>query len=480
MSPSGRQDLRLAIPAGAGLVAALATSSLPVGRSLSIAVVLTAGALCALCWAWNLDSARTSGAVDGRLHARSDRLRADRAALVVVALACGSAAACSAVQGAARRAVDVHPLSAALGSSTWVVGEVTGFARPAGTGMLSVPVRVEVVGGDDSSRSATLHTTMTADAGWACPPPGSRIRARVEVREGRPAGRAPLLWARGDPDTVDAAGPVGRVPAAVRRRFREVTATLPGSRAGPLLPSLVLGDETGVPEDTREEFRRAGLSHLSAVSGANVTVVVGTVVLVAGAVGAGRRGRSTAAGVALTLFVAVVGAEPSVVRAAATGVIGLAAVAGRRGSRPLAALSAVVLVVALLAPGVVTGLGFLLSVAATAALVVFARPSSRLLRARGWPGPVADAAAVCVVAQLAAAPVLVAADLPISPWALPANLAAAPAVPPVTVLGTAAAALAPLWPTGARILALPCVPAVCWLDLVAGAAAGAPGSPPRG
>ena len=397
-----------------------------------------------------------------------------------MALACVTAAACAAVQAAARRAVDVHPLTAASGTSTWVRGEVTGFARPVGRGMTMVPLRVEEVGRQHSARPGTLHTVVLSDKNWDHCVPGSRIRVRAEVLEARRPGQSPALRARGHPEVLVEAGRFGRIPAAARQRFRQVAAELPGHRTGQLLPALVLGDESRVPEEIREDFRRAGLSHLSAVSGANITVVLGAVMLVSGAVGAGRRGRLVAAGVALVLFVTVVGPEPSVLRAAGTGVIGLAAVAGRRGSRPLAALSAVVVMVALSAPVMVTGLGFLLSVAATAALVLLARPASSALRARRLPGPAADAVAVCLVAQMGTAPVLYASGLPVSPWSLPANLVAAPVVPVVTVSGTAAAALAPVWPTGARLVALPCVPAVWWLDLVAGTAADAPGSPATG
>ena len=62
-------------------------------------------------------------------------------------------------------------------------------------------------------------------------------------------------------------------------------------------------------------------------------------------------------------------------------------------------------------------------------------------------------------------------------FSLLANLAAAPAIPPVTVLGTAAATLAPVWPFGARMLCLPCEIPLWWLRTVAEVVAGLPGSP---
>src|SRR5699024_4896385 len=74
--------------------------------------------------------------------------------------------------------------------------------------------------------------------------------------------------------------------------------------------------------------------------------------------------------------------------------------------RPLAALSAVVLLVAVLDPGTATGAGFVLSVSATAALVLAARATADRIRRPWMPGPVADVLAVCVVAHLATLPVL--------------------------------------------------------------------------
>ncbi|WP_200837292.1 ComEC/Rec2 family competence protein, partial [Dietzia psychralcaliphila] len=74
-------------------------------------------------------------------------------------------------------------------------------------------------------------------------------------------------------------------------------------------------------------------------------------------------------------------------------------------------------------------------------------------------------------------PVLVATGLESGPWALPANIAVAPVVPLVTVLGTAAAALGPVWQDGAVLLAAACAPALWWLETVADIAVALPGSP---
>ncbi|MBB0969516.1 ComEC/Rec2 family competence protein, partial [Dietzia aerolata] len=112
--------------------------------------------------------------------------------------------------------------------------------------------------------------------------------------------------------------------------------------------------------------------------------------------------------------------------------------------------------------------------------VLAARPVAEWLRRPWIPGRVADVLAVCLVAHVATLPVLAATGLEAGPWALPANIAVAPVVPLVTVLGTLAAAVGPVWEEGAVLLAAACAPALWWLDLVAEVAAGLPGSPHYG
>ena len=459
-TPAAR-DLRLVVPTLAVFVATAATVALRPAVAAALAVVLLAAGAGAAAW--------STGA--------GGRARTDRVALGVVALACAVGAVAAGAQAARTYALAAHPLVELVGARTGVEAVVTGFDRPVRSGGVMVPVRVEATGTGTAARRGELDVVLLAREGWRGLPPGTRVTTSVTVLEPRSVGEPPGLRALAPPRITGPPGWSGRVPAAVRHRFREVSdRALPAGSAG-LLPSFVLGDEGGVSAETRDEFRASGLAHLAAVSGANTTYVVGAVLLAAAAAGVGRRGRLLAAALALAGFVAVVGPEPAVLRAAGTGAIGLAALGARRTGRPLAALAAIVLLVALLDPATATGAGFVLSVSATAALVVAARPVAQRLRRPWIPGPAADVLAVCLVAHVATLPILVASGLGSGPWALPANIAVAPAVPVVTVLGTAAAALGPLWQGGAVALAAACAPALWWLDTVAGVAAGLPGSP---
>lgn len=90
-----------------------------------------------------------------------------------------------------------------------------------------------------------------------------------------------VLSATGEP-TVGGAGLVQRIAARVRATFADVARTvLPADQAA-MLPALVLGDTSTLTAPTVDEFRVAGLTHLTAVSGANVTIVCGAVLLAAG------------------------------------------------------------------------------------------------------------------------------------------------------------------------------------------------------
>ena len=241
-----------------------------------------------------------------------------------------------------------------------------------------------------------------------------------------------------------------------------------------MLPALVLGDTSTLTTQTAAEFRTAGLTHLTAVSGANVTIVCGAVLLTAGLVG--PRAAVVLAAFALLAFVVVVQPSASVLRAAVMGGITLLAVASHRRRQAIPVLSASVLALMIASPELAVDVGFALSVSATAALVVIAPVWSRRLVGRGWRKPLADAVSVAVAAQLVTAPLVAGMSGTFSVVSVAANLAAAAVIPPITVVGTTAAALWPLWPAGAELLIRFTGPELWWLLAVARWAAAVPGA----
>jgi competence protein ComEC len=262
--------------------------------------------------------------------------------------------------------------------------------------------------------------------------------------------------------------------AQVRTAFADAArSALPADQAA-MLPALVLGDTSTVSATTVEEFRAAGLTHLTAVSGANVTIVCGAVLLAAGVVG--PRAAVGMAALALVAFVVVVQPSASVLRAAVMGAVTLLAIVAYRRRQAIPALSASVVVLVIAAPHLAVDLGFALSASATAALVVIAPVWSRRLVDRGWPKPLADAVSVAVAAQLVTAPLVAGMAGTVSLVSVAANLAVALVVAPITVIGTAAAVVSALWPAAAQFLVRFTGPELWWLLRVAHWASAVPGA----
>jgi len=182
------------------------------------------------------------------------------------------------------------------------------------------------------------------------------------------------------------------------------------------------------------------------------------------------------AAVALVVFVIVVQPTASVLRAAVMGAIALIAVVSARRRQGIPVLAATVISLMVFAPQLAVNVGFALSVAATAALIVVAPVWSARLVARGCPKPLADAVGIALAAQLVTAPLVAAISGQLSLVAVIANLVVAPVIPPITVLGTAAAALCPVWPAAGDLLIRFTGPEVWWLVHVAHGAAALPGA----
>ncbi|XLQ69278.1 ComEC/Rec2 family competence protein [Streptomyces actinocidus] len=304
---------------------------------------------------------------------------------------------------------------------------------------------------------------------------GERIAAVLRVPEGQ------------EPKVVGAPSGVQRSAGELRAGLREATDGLPDD-ARALLPGLVIGDTSRVPPDLDQAFRATDLTHLLAVSGANLTIVLALLIGPPGtAHRAERRGlaprlgiplRTTALlGGGLTLgFVVVCRPEPSVLRAAACGLIVLLAIGTGRRRSLLPALAAAVLLLVLYDPWLSRSYGFLLSVLATGALLTLAPRWSAALRRRGVPGRAAEALAAAAAAQAVCAPVVAVLAARVSLVAVPCNLLAEFAVAPATVLGFAALAVAPVGMPVAKVIAWCASWPVGWVAGIARAGAALPGN----
>lgn len=389
-----------------------------------------------------------------------------------VALAIGVAAAVMATGAVQQQARTAGPFGAALAARGTV--EVEGALQSAPqvlTGDCRYLVDVHLVRFAGSAARAAAPVQVLG----ACVDLAAGATVRVSGRlapPGSPGRAVALLRAPQAPEQVRGPAGAAAVAAGVRDAAGRVARTVPGD-AGALLPAIAWGDTSGLSDDLVSAMRTAGLTHLTAVSGAHFALVSALVLLAGAAVGLPRWARAVLTALVASGLVVLVGPQPSVLRAAVMGAVSIVGLLIGRPSAGPAALATAVIGLLLADPWLAVELGFVLSVAATAGIVLVV-PA---LVARWCPvlgrGP-ATLLAVPLVAQLACAPTLLVLSPTVATWAVAANLAAAPAIGPATVLGLAGAVLAPGWPAGATVLAQVAGAACWWVVTVAHVAAAAP------
>lgn len=353
-----------------------------------------------------------------------------------------------------------------------------GYAdRQAGARSVVIPVDLEeVMAAGTPVATAGRAVVIAPFEGWSRILPGQRVSAAGTLAPARGAGlTVAVLYVRGPPVHAGPAPWWQRAAESMRAALRRACAVVPEEPAG-LLPGLVVGDTSALPARVEREFTDAGMSHLTAVSGSNLVIVCGAVLLVLRALGSSPRFSATAAGLVLVGYLVLVGPEPSVLRAGVMGGVGLLAVAlGRRGSA-LPALAAAVCGLIVWDPAMAVSFGFALSVVATAGLVLLAPRWAEALVRRGVPPGFAEGLAVPLAAFVVTAPVIAGMAGRVSVVSVLANVLAAPVVAPATILGVLAAALAPAWAWGAAVLVRLARPEAEWLILVARRASAVPGA----
>lgn len=400
-------------------------------------------------------------AAHGTLHQRTP------AWLLVVLLGCSAGALSAALHV---QALTAAPLAAWAEQSALVA--VTGVSaeepvaaeRDAGWGVItSARMRLATASVEHVATGARiqvdvpLQVEFPADSIPADLPAGTHVEVTGRLVEpflrhefAGTLRNAELVRVIGAPGLVDAAA------SSMRAGLRASVAQLEPDPAA-LVAGLAVGDDSQQPASLDEAMVGSGLAHLTAVSGGNVAIVLAAVLGVAALVRMPLPARVAVAMVALGYFVMLVRPQPSVLRASVMGAVVLAAlVIGGRRPGP-AVLSGSVLALMVLAAPLALSWGFALSVTATAGLILVAPMLTDLLRrvpvVDVLPEGVRSALAITVAAQVGALPVLAAMGAGGGPIAIPANLLAMPAVPAVTILGLLAALLSGPLPAVAALMA---------------------------
>lgn len=414
------------------------------------------------------------------LHARSPRGSLG-AGLLVVALALAVAAG---IGGAHRRAFDASEAVRAARSGALVSVTARLEEDP-------VPVKARSGVSRSRARAQVLETGQGGPAG---------VYVRIVVMGGlADARRGDTVEARG---VLDPSYPQGPPTAGLLKDERVAITARPGGWRGSvrhlrerlveacadleeqgraLVPGMAIGDDRAMGPELRKAFRTASLTHLTAVSGSHLAIVLGVAPYL---LPRSRRGRILGMGALLVVFVAIVGPTPAVLRAAlSSGSALLGALIGRNG-QGAATLGAVVTGMLLIDPWCSRDFGFALSVAATFGVLIPARAWLRSGRKRLRDDVPLGRVLARLLALIAVpawcaimtSPILLAMNPELPAYAVPANLVAAPAVAPATLLALGSALLAPLWMPGAVLLARASSVCTAWIAATARSVADLPGA----
>lgn len=248
------------------------------------------------------------------------------------------------------------------------------------------------------------------------------------------SGRGSALWAQ-----------LLRTKEMLRQSTRRI---MPAPESA-LLNGILIGDDNEMPDTLVQAFRRTGTSHIVAISGFNVSIVIALVVPVLSQL-LNKRRAALVAIPAIIGYVLLVGASASVVRAGAMSIIALIGQALWRRGFTLNTLAAAAFFMLLWDPDTLFDGGFQLSVMATLGLVLYADLFQTAVQkglerrfsgetARKITNILADMLLITLAAQLTTLPLILINFHNLSLIALFTNALVLPAQPPVMILGGLAA-----------------------------------------
>jgi competence protein ComEC len=254
-------------------------------------------------------------------------------------------------------------------------------------------------------------------------------------------------------DTGRRSGGLAGAGDRLRVWLRDASAPgLAGERRA-VLEGVVLGDDNGLSPGLKQAFRRSGLYHLLAVSGANVVLLATGMLGLAWAVGLPRAWAHVSALAAIGAYVLAVGPQPSVIRAAVSGAATSIAWLMARERDPWHVLLLAAVVLLAWNPYALADAGFQLSFAAVVAIFLAAGPLLRVLEGYPVHQKLAAAVAISAACSVATAPILWLQFGAVPLLGVVANALVEIAVAPLLGLAFATAVIEPVAPPLAAALA---------------------------
>jgi competence protein ComEC len=407
-------------------------------------------------------------AIGRRRSTTASHVGAVMAATLALAAAAAAHVAIATPERAALASVAAHE-----GRAVTIDAVVVGKVERSGRGWSLDAIARHVTSGD-SSHATSSPVSIRVDERPSRVDLGAQITVSGSASPAPAGARAVISVRAAGAVTVraEASGVLGAA-SHLRHELQSSTAGLPQPAAG-LIAGLSVGDTSGVSPQLDAAMKASSLSHLTAVSGANCALVVGIAYGLTAMCGARRPVRVIAGGLSLIGFVVLVSPEPSVVRAATMAAVAMWGLLLGRVGIGMSVLATAVVVVLIFDPWLAMSLGFALSTAATASLLVAAGPLADGLT-RWMPAPIALAVSVPLAAQLACGPLLVLIEPSVPLYGVLANLVAAPAAPAGTVLGLLACVASGLPLVSDGLAGLAWLPAA-WITETARLTASVPGN----
>ena len=286
------------------------------------------------------------------------------------------------------------------------------------------------------------------------------IRTQVRVIKSKERKVAALLISTGTIEVIGSARKIFTATTVIRDSFKGL---IKPTDAGSLIPGLVLGDTSLQSPSFIKQMRRVGLSHLTAVSGANFALVATFLLWFLQYFIKRLRLRLYLVFLILLIFIFLVRPTPSVLRAAVmTAVVLIAKVLGDK-SFGIPSLGCAISLLVLIDPFQAIDPGFALSVLATAGILLLPQYlNSKLERFIKIPW-ILDAILIPVSATVFCFPVIILLSNQFSLATIPANILAAPVIAPVTILGFIAAILSPAAGFISHFIILIITPLASWI-----------------
>ena len=300
-------------------------------------------------------------------------------------------------------------------------------------------------------------------------------------------GISGVVWAR-EAETIGTGG--GNWAMAALHGFRGTLASalqraMPAPASG-LAQALLLGIRSELPASVKDSFRTAGMSHLLAISGLHVGIVLALALGIGAAtLGSGNPLVILCAMMIVWIYAVVSGLDPPVVRASIMGSLSLVQGLTGRGMRGLTALALAAGVMVGAEPVLLGSLSFQLSFTAMAGVVVglplitvisgavATISSGSSARPARWLQYVTTlliaSVVISITTTLATVPLVAMHFGEIPLMSVPATILAMPAMPMALVTAAVTAATGAIAPWLAQVPGMFAWTSVTWIMWVAGA-----------